>query len=163
MASGIHSTWSVAAGVYYGICVAALGVAVYLFQQDPVAYGVPIPERLAIMKGVFQDLPGWVGPWLKIMQAVFLSSALFVIWRPEARIYLATIVLNHALAAILTVLLPPAFITKGLYAWTHVLWLVPLTVLICRWRQTAHLSASRTSSRNHRCSGSLPKLRCQFM
>ena len=86
-------------------------------------------------------LPDWVQHWLVVQRFIFALCLLFVIWQREAQIYLAAILVSHALSLLEIIVLPVDYMKLDLVALNHWVWIPVLIVFLWSWPKVEKLSA----------------------
>lgn len=91
-------------------------------------------ERFARMDAAFAGIPAWVKQWMTFQHYLFAGSLLFVVWHEEARVYLAGLVLSHAISFAEIAHAPVERLGLGLVSLNHLVWIPALTFMLRRYR-----------------------------
>ena len=91
-------------------------------------------ERFAQMDAAFSAIPEWVKQWMTFQHYVFAGSLLFLLWHAEARVYLAGLVLSHAISYAEIALAPVDRLGLGLVSLNHLVWIPALVFMLRRYR-----------------------------
>lgn len=119
--------------VYLAMIVIALAIFLPI-ALVPGGEAATSAERFARMDAAFSAIPAWVKQWMTFQHYVFAGSLLFLLWHAEARVYLAGLVLSHAISYAEIALAPVDRLGLGLVSLNHLVWIPALVFMLRRYR-----------------------------